>query len=116
MKEKSRPIREIFGSGAQASGDIFAVGAADGAVVTVAHGPYAEQLPVGNMSVREIRTRYRDRFDIDPHSVAVLDGGLVDDDTLVRAEQTLMFIRRAGEKGCAAAFYLGSPAQALSLA
>ena len=96
MKERSRPSRELFGSDPQALGGIFS---SSGAVVTVAHGPYAEQLPVANMSVREIRARYQDRFDVDPHSVAVLDGNVVGDETIVRAEQVLMFVRRAGEKG-----------------
>ncbi len=67
--------------------------------VTVSSGPYAEQLPVGNMSIGEIRRRFRDRFDIDPSSQAVLDGHDVGDDTVVRPGQALMFTRRAGEKG-----------------
>jgi hypothetical protein len=66
---------------------------------TVAHGPYAEELPVGGMSVGEIRRRYRDRFDIDPRSEAILDGSPVGDDEQIRAGQVLTFIRRAGEKG-----------------
>jgi hypothetical protein len=67
--------------------------------VTVTSGIYAEQLPVGNSSVGEIRARFRDRLDIDPQSVAILDGRDVDDQTTVRAGQVLMFVRRAGEKG-----------------
>ncbi len=66
---------------------------------TVSHGPYAEQLPVGGMSVEKIRRRYADRFDIDPKAEAVIDGNPVDDATVVKPGQTLMFIRRAGEKG-----------------
>jgi len=68
-------------------------------LVTVASGPYAERLPVSNMSVREVRARFSDRFDIDPRSVAVLDGHDVNDATVVRAGQVLMFMHRAGEKG-----------------
>jgi hypothetical protein len=67
--------------------------------VTVSSGPYAEQLPVGNMSVGEIRRRFRDRFDLDPNSQAVLDGHDVGDDVVVRPGQALLFTRRAGEKG-----------------
>ena len=67
--------------------------------VTVTSGPYAEQLPVGNMTAGEIRRRFRDRFDLDPHSQAVLDGSDVGDDVVVRPGQALMFTRRAGEKG-----------------
>jgi hypothetical protein len=54
------------------------------------------------MSVGEIRRRFRDRFDLDPHSQAVLDGHDVGDDVVVRAGQALMFVRRAGEKGAPA--------------
>jgi hypothetical protein len=69
-------------------------------LVTVASGPYAEQLPVANLTVGEIRGRFRDRFDIDPRSQAVLAGNEVGDETVVRPGQLLMFVRRAGEKGC----------------
>ena len=71
----------------------------DSSPVTVSSGPYAEQLPVGNMTVGEIRRRFRDRFDLDPNSQAVLNGNDVSDDVLVRPGQALMFTRRAGEKG-----------------
>jgi hypothetical protein len=67
--------------------------------VNVSSGPYAESLPVGNMNVGEIRRRFRDRFDLDPNSQAVLDGNDVGDDVVVRPGQSLLFTRRAGEKG-----------------
>ena len=66
---------------------------------TVAHGPYAEQLPVAGLTVGQIRSRYRDRFDIDPDSEAVLDGDPVRDDEILGPDQVLTFIRKAGEKG-----------------
>jgi hypothetical protein len=69
--------------------------------VTVCSGLYVEQLPVGNMSVGEVRARYADRFDIDPASQAVLDGRDVDDQTVIKPGQRLTFVRRAGEKGTA---------------
>jgi len=71
--------------------------------VTVSSGPYLEQLPVGNLTAGEIRRRFADRFDIDPQAQAILDGQPVGDETTVRAGQSLMFTRRAGEKGCAIA-------------
>ena len=71
----------------------------DGDMVTVSHWPYSERLPVGNMSVAAIRSRYADRFDIDPQSVATVDGHEASGDTVLRAGQMLMFVRRAGEKG-----------------
>ena len=51
------------------------------APVTVSHGVHTESLPVGNMTVGEIRRRYADRFDIDPHSQAEVDGRVVGDET-----------------------------------
>lgn len=69
--------------------------------VSVSSGPYAEQLPAGNMSVGEIRRRFGDRFDLDPNAQAVLDGHDVGDDIVVRPGQALRFTRRAGEKGSA---------------
>lgn len=75
--------------------------------VTVCSGLYVEQLPVGHMSVGEVRARYADRFDIDPESQAVLDGRDVDDQTVVQPGQRLTFVRRAGEKGAAG----GTPAR-----
>lgn len=99
MLERTRPTREALGPGPAGLGTLFADSDGGTSNVTVAHGPYSEQLPVGDMSVGEIRARYRDRFDIDPQSLAVLDGNEVGNDTQVRAGQLLMFVRRAGEKG-----------------
>lgn len=66
---------------------------------TVTHGPYAERLPVAGMTVRAVRERYRDRFDIGPTSQAILDGDPVDESTQIGVGQTLSFVMRAGEKG-----------------
>jgi hypothetical protein len=70
-----------------------------GQMATVTHGPYAEQLPVAGLTVAQIRTRFRDRFDLDPAATAVIDGNDASEDTTLRAGQLLMFMRRAGEKG-----------------
>ena len=70
-----------------------------GGMVTVLHAPYTEDLPVGEMSVREVRERFRDRLDIHPEAVAFVDGDQVDDDTIVHEGQRLMFMRPSGEKG-----------------
>jgi len=101
MNELLRPTRENpRGSGG--AGSIFADEEAESPqLVTVSSGPYAEHLPVGDMSVGEIRRRFRDRLDIDPRSVAVVDGHDVSDDTVVTAGQVLTFMHRAGEKGYA---------------
>jgi hypothetical protein len=70
-----------------------------GGLVTVSHGPYAETLPVGGSTVAEVRRRFRDRLDIDPGAVAVVDGREVGEDHRVRAGELCTFVRRAGEKG-----------------
>jgi hypothetical protein len=98
MLESTRPRREGIGLGPGGSGDIFSGADAPG-LVTVNHGPYCEQIPVGGMSVAEVRRRFRSRFDIDPHSQAYIDGAAVNDSTIVRTGQVLIFARKAGEKG-----------------
>src|SRR5687767_15061204 len=98
MNERNRPAREITPGFAGFNDPLDEPDDGD-RLVTVTSGPYAEQLPVSNSTVGEIRTRLRDRFDIDRRSTAVLDGNDVADDTVVRAGQVLMFVHRAGEKG-----------------
>ena len=100
-KEQNRTRLEIGPGGGNAP---FGAGfdpAADGAgqSATVSHGPYAEGLPVAGLSVAVIRARYADRFDIAPHAEAILDGNVVDGETVVGPGQALSFIHRAGEKG-----------------
>ena len=70
-----------------------------GGTVAVTHGPYAENLPVGGMTVGEIRRRFHDRLDIHPQAAALVDGAEADENTTVRTGQLLMFVRRSGEKG-----------------
>ncbi len=67
--------------------------------VTVCHGPYAEQLPVVGETVGRVRALFGDRFDLDPESQAVIDGRPVGDEVRIEAGQSLVFVRRAGEKG-----------------
>ena len=98
MNERTLPPNESP-SGGSGLDSIFGDGLGSDELVTVASGPYAEQLPVANMSIGQIRARFRDRFDIDPNSQAVLAGNEVGDETVVRPGQLLMFVRRAGEKG-----------------
>ena len=74
-------------------------GDAAGGMATVSHGTYVEQLPVAQMTVGHVRSRFRDRMDIHPDAHALLDGDPVDEDTVVRTGQTLTFVRPAGEKG-----------------
>src|SRR5512137_3043814 len=98
MNERIRPDHERYG-GPGGPPSLFDETPGCQLPVSVSSGPYAESLPVGNMSVGEIRRRFRDRFDLDPNSQAVLDGNDVGDEVVVRPGQALMFVRRAGEKG-----------------
>jgi len=99
MLEQDRPRREEdAGPGPTGLGTVFADDGGAG-MVTVTHGLHQEQLPIGNRTVRDIRARLADRLDIDPNGRAQLDGRDVDDDTIVRPGQNLMFVHRAGEKG-----------------
>jgi hypothetical protein len=98
MNERIRPDHERHGAPGGAA-SLFDEAPDIQLPVTVSSGPYAEQLPVGNMTVGEIRRRFRDRFDLDPTSQSVLDGHDVGDEIVVRPGQALMFTRRAGEKG-----------------
>ena len=99
MAEMFQRRHEDRASGPSVLGDVFASSARNDLAVTVCHGPYAEELPVGNMSVGAIRERFSDRLDIDPESQAIVDGNEVDENTVVRAGQLLTFVRKAGEKG-----------------
>jgi len=98
--EKKRELGRI--EGGSPPGDPFSDGSdATGftGTVDVTHGTFRESLPAGNMTVGEVRRRFRDRLDIHPEAVAILAGVRVGDDTRVRAGQLLMFVRQGGEKG-----------------
>ncbi len=99
MLEMTRSQRELpqVGSGSDPFGD--ADNNATPATATVAHWPYAESLPVGGMTVGQVRRRYADRFDIDGNAQATLDGNEAGDDEIVRPGMLLRFVHRAGEKG-----------------
>ena len=99
MLEKTRSRVKRADGGPAGLGDVFEPGNEDFGIVQVSHGPFAEGLPAGGMTVAQIRSRYQDRFDIDPDSEAILDGALVGDDTRVRAGQVLTFSHRLGTKG-----------------
>jgi hypothetical protein len=99
MNERIRPIREQHG-GPGGLDSPFAETESGDRTVMVSSGPYAEELPVGQSTVGEIRRRFRDRFDIDPNGQAILDGVIVDDHAVVRAGQVLAFAWHTGEKGC----------------
>ena len=101
MSEQQQQQQRVRANTPPAGGGLFdSFGSQDGGgLVTVAHGTYGEALPVAEMSVGEVRRRFRDRFDIHPGAIALVDGSPVDDDTTLRTGQLLSFVRPAGEKG-----------------
>lgn len=98
MSERIRQETEDLGHGGGFDRH-FGDAPSPGQTVTVTSGPHVEEIPVTETTVGEIRRRFGSRFDIDPQSQAILDGHLVDNQTIVRAGQSLMFGRESGEKG-----------------
>lgn len=97
MQERER--QRIGPVGPSRGGGFFEDPFAGSGVVTVSHGPFAEDLPVAGMTISQVRNGFSDRLDIHPQAMALIDGNPVDDTTTLRAGQTLMFVRQAGEKG-----------------
>jgi hypothetical protein len=71
-------------------------------VARVVAGVYAQDMPVAGMTVGEIRARHGQRLDVPPGAVGYIGGAPVGDDTVVRAGQSLSFIRHSGSKGARA--------------
>jgi hypothetical protein len=102
MLEKKKTRLRDLRSGPSSGGDDEP--SAVGGMVTVTHGSFAEDLPVAQMSVRQVRQRFHDRLDIHPQALAVIGGVPVDDDTIIGERQALTFIRPSGEKGAGPLF------------
>ena len=98
MHERTREQLRATHSPLPGSGIFDDSGSAPG-LVTVTHGIYRNDLPVGEMSIAQVRSRFRDRFDIHPAATALLDGNPADEQTILRAGQRLTFVRPSGEKG-----------------
>ena len=69
------------------------------AMVTVCHGPYAEQLPLAGNTIARILGKYGVHFEIDEECLVLLDGLPASRHTTVSEGQTVTFVRPAGEKG-----------------
>lgn len=102
MSERTQVQHRPFAGFGGPGGNLFDAPDVTASLATVTSGPYAEQLPVANMTIRDVRARFGDRLDIDPASQATLDGHDASEDTVVRAGQVLSFLHRAGEKGAGA--------------
>ena len=98
MSERQREPTPVEGSGS-GPGLWNDPAAYSSGTATVAHGPYAENLPVVGMAVEGVRRRFADRLDIDPRSQAFVNGEVAAEDRRLEAGEVLMFMRRAGEKG-----------------
>ena len=96
QKTKKRIVD--IGSGNDLFGDLGGSAVGTG-VVRVVHGTYDEALPVAEMSIAQVRSRFGDLLDIHPEATGQLDGVPVGDDVIVQAGQLLLFVRPAGEKG-----------------
>lgn len=100
MKEKKRSEQQKPASGGGDGDSIFdATPEPENKNVTVSSGPYLETLPVAGMSVAQVRRKFKDRFDIDQESTAIINGDDADEETILKAGEALMFVRHAGEKG-----------------
>ena len=99
-KKKKKQEKELNGGGpSNPLGDIFSQEQDNGKVM-IMHGPYAESLAVSGMSVEKVRKKFSDRFDIDPGSVALVDGKEINDENFsLEQGSVLMFTKKAGEKG-----------------
>lgn len=66
---------------------------------TVGSNLYWEDLPVAGQTVEQIRDQFREMLDIASDARAILEGQPVDESTIVRTGQRLIFQRVSGEKG-----------------
>ena len=97
---RTRPPQEAEALFPGDGSDVWGAAEESPGLAVVGSGIYSERLPVANMTVGAVRETFGDRLDIDPRATAVLDGEPVTDEgTTVRAGQTLIFVRWAGEKG-----------------
>ncbi len=98
MDERERPAAPGELALPEGLGNPFAMGD-DGGQVTIDYGVYREQLPLGGRTVGEIRRIAGPRYDIDPRAPAMVEAQFVGNETVVRAGQTVQFMRHSGEKG-----------------
>ena|ERR1051326_9095104 len=98
MTEQTRSVNEAFTSG-RGPRTIFDEPDDTGRLARVTSGLHDEWLPVSGWTVGEIRVRFRQRFDIDSRSVAIVDSRQVNDDTVVQPGQVLTFVPPGGVKG-----------------
>ena len=97
-----RERNDVVSTGPAAFSDAFSSGggvAVGEGQVHVIHGVYSHELPLVGMTVGQARSELAERMNIDPESMATVDGDEVDEDTVLVEGQVLNFLTRAGEKG-----------------
>lgn len=67
--------------------------------VEIISGVYAHSLPLAGRTVEAIRREVTEHMNIAPDAVAVVDGHVASEDTVVTEGSVLNFVRRAGERG-----------------
>jgi len=71
---QERHRQRIGPAGAGPGSDLFDDPGAGTGSATVTHGPFAEVLPVAEMTISQVRSRFQDRLDIHPEAMAMLGG------------------------------------------
>lgn len=99
MAEQARTRKTRTRPGPSGQGDPFNPSGNSGGEVRVQRGFHDENLPVGGMTVAEVRHRFADRFEIHPENRAFVNGHEVDETVVLRSGDRLDFMRDAGEKG-----------------
>lgn len=100
MKEKNKPNKEEAKQ-AGAFGGPFDGGSAADTSIEVTSGVYKEKLPIAGLTIGAVRTKFKDRLDLDANATAIIDGNEVDDDRVIGVGESLTFIHKSGEKGYA---------------
>ncbi|MBI4584937.1 MAG: hypothetical protein HY717_13065 [Planctomycetes bacterium] len=80
-----------------------AAAGANGASVLVQHGIHFKSYPVAGMTVAQVRGTLSAQLHIDPASVAVIGGVIVDDENarvVTGKDQLLTFTKRSSVRGC----------------
>lgn len=67
--------------------------------VIVMNGLHVRPVPRAGQTVGQIRDELEEQMNIDPESMATIDGEAADVDTVLREGQVLLFVKHAGEKG-----------------
>lgn len=98
MKEKKKPSKEEAKQ-AGAFGGPFDEGTADSTSIEVTAGVYKEKLPIAGLTIGAVRTKFKDRLDLNDTATAIIDGNEVDNDRVIGVGEALTFIHKSGEKG-----------------